>query len=80
MQAEEIRQLIEVGLPGATVVVRGDDGQHFDATVVSPDFEGQSMIRQHQMVYATLGNRMGTGEIHALGLKTYTPQEWAAAH
>ena len=80
MQAEEIRQLIEAGLPGATVVVRGDDGQHFDATVVSPDFEGQSMIRQHQMVYATLGNRMGTGEIHALGLKTYTPQEWAAAH
>jgi acid stress-induced BolA-like protein IbaG/YrbA len=80
MQAEEIRQLIEGGLPGATVVVRGDDGQHFDATVVSPDFEGQSMIRQHQMVYATLGNRMGTGEIHALGLKTYTPQEWAAAH
>jgi acid stress-induced BolA-like protein IbaG/YrbA len=72
--------LIEGGLPGATVVVRGDDGQHFDATVVSPDFEGQSMIRQHQMVYATLGNRMGTGEIHALGLKTYTPQEWAAAH
>jgi acid stress-induced BolA-like protein IbaG/YrbA len=79
MRAEEIRRLIEAGLPGATVMVQGDDGQHFDALVVSPEFEGKTMIKQHQMVYSTLGNRMGTGEIHALGLKTFTPREWSAA-
>ena len=79
MRADEIRQLIEAGMPGATVMVQGEDGQHFDAMVVSPAFEGLSMIKQHQLVYSTLGNRMTTGEIHALGLKTYTPQQWAAA-
>ena len=79
MRADEIRRLIEAGMPGATVMVQGEDGQHFDAMVVSPTFEGLSMIKQHQLVYSTLGNRMTTGEIHALGLKTYTPQQWAAA-
>lgn len=72
MTAEDIKQLIEAGLPDAEVDVRGDDGQHFEATVVSPAFEGQSVIAQHRMVYATLGNRMGN-EIHALALKTRTP-------
>ncbi|MGB1581922.1 MAG: BolA family protein [Nevskiales bacterium] len=69
MTAEQIKTLIQAGLPDAQVEVRGDDGQHFEAMVISPSFEGQSIIAQHRMVYATLGERMGA-EIHALALKT----------
>jgi acid stress-induced BolA-like protein IbaG/YrbA len=76
MQAEQIKQMIEAGLPGSQVEVRGDDGQHFDAVVVSPAFVGKGMLEQHRMVYATLGDRMQS-EIHALSMKTYTPDTWA---
>lgn len=69
MTANEIQQLIEAGLPGATVTVRGDDGQHFEAEVVSSAFQGIGVVQQHQMVYAALGTRMGA-EIHALALRT----------
>jgi len=69
MNAETIQQIIEQGLPGARVVVRGDDGQHFEAEVVYEGFAGQSVVAQHRMVYATLGERMGR-EIHALALAT----------
>jgi len=75
MQAIELQELIESGITGAEVTVRGD-GDHFDAVVVSGQFSGLSMVQQHQLVYGTLGARMG-GEIHALALKTYTPEEWA---
>jgi acid stress-induced BolA-like protein IbaG/YrbA len=76
MQASELQELIKDGIPGAEVTVRGD-GDHFDAVVVSGKFSGLSMVQQHQLVYGTLGGRMG-GEIHALALKTYTPDEWAS--
>lgn len=74
MNAETIRQLIEQGLPGALVEVRGEDGVHFEARVVSAAFAGKLPLARHRLVYATLGERMG-GEIHALALKTLTPQE-----
>lgn len=67
--AEEIKRLIETGLPDAEVMVAGDDGAHFAARVVSPSFAGKGVVEQHRMVYATLGERMG-GEIHALSLQT----------
>lgn len=51
------------------------DGQHFEAIVVSNEFAGKSRIQRQQLVYRTLGERM-TGEIHALSMKTYTPEEW----
>lgn len=70
---DEIQRLIEQGLPDAQVKVAGD-GQHFEAVVVSPAFAGMSRIQRHQMVYATLGGRMGN-EIHALSLKTLAPGE-----
>ena len=76
MNPELIRQLIEAGLPGAIVTVSGEDGVHFDALVVSDDFRGKLPLARHRMVYATLGERMG-GEIHALSLKTLTPDEAA---
>lgn len=77
MNADTIRQLIETGLPGARAEVRGDDGVHFEATVVCPAFAGKLPLARHRMVYATLGARMG-GEIHALQLKTLTPDEAGA--
>jgi acid stress-induced BolA-like protein IbaG/YrbA len=66
---EQIQQLIEAGLPGATVRVVGDDGQHFEAEVICAGFAGKNPIQQHRMVYATLGDRMGR-DIHALQLRT----------
>ena len=78
MNPQIIRQLIEQGLPGARADVRGDDGVHFEATVVSEAFRGKLPLARHRMVYATLGDRMG-GEIHALQLKTVTPEEAGAA-
>lgn len=79
MQAQQIKQMIEAGLSGAQVQVFGDDGQHFDAIVVAEAFAGKSMVQQHQMVYAALGGQMESGAIHALALKTYTPEAWAKA-
>ena len=69
MTKDDIRKLIEAGLPGAQVTVTGDDGQHFEAVVVCADFAGKSPVAQHRMVYATLGDKMGR-EIHALQLTT----------
>ncbi|SHE87635.1 BolA family protein [Thermomonas hydrothermalis] len=74
MNADLIRQLIETGLPGARAEVRGEDGVHFEATVICPAFAGKLPLARHRMVYATLGDRMG-GEIHALQLRTLTPEE-----
>lgn len=76
MDASTIRDLIERGLPGAKAEVRGDDGVHFEATVVADAFEGKSSLARHRMVYAALGSLMG-GEIHALALTTLTPAERA---
>ena len=69
-----IKQCIENGLQCDHVEVSGD-GRHFEAVVVSPLFRGQPKVRQHQLVYAVLGDRMRE-EIHALSMKTLTPEEW----
>lgn len=76
MQPESIRKLIEEGLPGATVQVVGD-GQHFEAVIVSDAFRGLSPVKQHQVVYGVLGDKMRE-EIHALSMRTLTPEQWAA--
>lgn len=52
------------------------DGRHFEAVVVSDEFAGMSRIQRQQRVYKTLGDRMNDGEVHALSIKTFTPQEW----
>ncbi|HZP65657.1 MAG TPA: BolA family protein [Rudaea sp.] len=74
MDTATIKNLIERGLPGAHAEVRGDDGVHFEATVVAAAFAGKLPLARHRMVYATLGDLMG-GAIHALSLKTVTPEE-----
>lgn len=75
MDPQTIKQLIEAGLPGADVVVEGDDGTHFQARIISSSFADKNMLQQHQMVYETLGDKMGT-DIHALSMQTFTPEEW----
>lgn len=74
MNANEVRKLIEAGLPGAQVEVVSDDGTHFESVIVAPQFAGKRMIQRHQMVYATLGALMGR-EIHALSIQAYAPDE-----
>ena len=74
VNADTIKTLIEQGLPGARAQVQGEDGVHFEAVVVSDAFAGKLPLARHRLVYATLGERMG-GEIHALALKTLTPEE-----
>ncbi len=68
---QNIKIWIEEGLQGSTATIKGDDGHHFEGTVIYTGFAGKSMLEQHRMVYATLGEKMG-GEIHALSLKTMT--------
>ena len=73
--AEVIQNLITQGLPGCQVSVDGD-GRHWYATVISEAFGGKSLLQQQRLVYGTLGERLITGEIHALSIKTYTPDDW----
>ena len=75
MTAQELQDLIGAGLPCAHLQVQGD-GRHWYATLVSAEFEGKRLIQRHQRVYATLGNRMVTDEVHALSMRTYSPSEW----
>jgi acid stress-induced BolA-like protein IbaG/YrbA len=76
MTADQLQQLIAAGLPCDHLEVSGD-GRHWSAVIVSAEFEGKRAIARHQRVYATLGQRMATDEVHALSMKTYTPAEWA---
>jgi len=73
---ESIESSIQAGLACERVEVAGD-GQHFQALVVSAAFAGKSRIQRHQLVYAALGERMRE-EVHALSMKTLTPEEFAA--
>jgi acid stress-induced BolA-like protein IbaG/YrbA len=73
---ESIQASIQAGLACERVEVAGD-GQHFQALVVSAAFAGKSRIQRHQLVYAALGSRMRE-EVHALSMKTLTPEEFAA--
>lgn len=75
MQNEDIKRMIETGMPGSEAHVTGD-GTHFEATVIAADFDGKSLLQKHRLVYATLGASMG-GAIHALSIRAYTPEEWS---
>jgi acid stress-induced BolA-like protein IbaG/YrbA len=77
MTAEQLQAIIAAGLPCEHLHVEGD-GRHWYATLVSPEFEGKRLIQRHQQVYATLGEKIKTDEVHALSMKTYTPAEWQA--
>jgi acid stress-induced BolA-like protein IbaG/YrbA len=74
MNSAEIARLIRAGLPGADVRVQSDDDAHFQARIVAEQFAGKRGVARHQLVYQTLGERMGR-EIHALSIEALTPME-----
>jgi len=76
IKPEVVKSYIQANLPCEFVEVRGD-GQHFEAVIVSAAFRGKSRVQQHQVVYRALGDRMRE-EIHALSMKTYSPEEWTS--
>lgn len=77
---EQVEELIKAGIPDARVQVQDltGGGDHLQAIVVSSEFEGKSLVKQHQLVYGTLQQALATEAIHALALKTYTPESWNA--
>lgn len=79
LSPEWIRERVLGALPGAEVEVIDTTGtnDHFEARVVSDEFVGIPMVRAHQLVYAPLKDVLATGELHALALKTFTPEQWA---
>lgn len=76
LSALQLEGYITSNLACDYIKVLGDDGTHFEAVIVSPEFVGKTMIQQHQLVYAALGDRM-RAEIHALSMRTYSPEKWA---
>ncbi|MGD8572625.1 MAG: BolA family protein [Gammaproteobacteria bacterium] len=78
MENAEIKALIEAGIPGVEARVKGD-GSHYEAIVIGDCFEGKSMVNQQKMVYAVLNEHITSGAIHALSIKTYTPEKWETA-
>jgi acid stress-induced BolA-like protein IbaG/YrbA len=77
MQPEQVQNIIAAGLPCEHLQVNGD-GQHFEAVIVSAEFVGHSRIQRQQRVNAVLRAYFDTGELHALSMKTHTPEEWSA--
>ncbi len=74
MNKDEIRQMILDGVPNSEVMIEGE-GDHFQAVIVSAEFEGMSKVKQHQMVYRAIGDAMQSA-IHALSIQTVTPEKW----
>lgn len=77
MPPSQVQIFIAEGLVCEHLSVAGD-GQHFEAVIVSPDFAGKNRVQRQQRVFAVVGERMQKNEIHALSMKCYTPEEWAA--
>lgn len=80
MPIEEVEALLQQAFPGDTIQVANPqgDGEHYQVLVVSGKFQNKTMVEQHQMVYAALGQAMRSA-IHALALRTFTPEQWARA-
>jgi stress-induced morphogen len=74
----QVKASIEAGIPDAIVQISDltGGGDHYQAVVVSAQFSGKSTIQQHRLVYGTVREAMASGAIHALALKTYTPETW----
>jgi acid stress-induced BolA-like protein IbaG/YrbA len=75
METEAVAVLIREGIPGVRVDVTGD-GSHFEAVVVGDLFAGRSPIQRQRLVMATVRPQIESGELHALSIKTFTPEEW----
>lgn len=75
---EKIQHAIQTAIPDAQVAVMdpNNDGHHFEAVVVSPAFEGMTLVRQHRLVLNALKEEFASDMVHALALKTFTPEKW----
>ena len=78
MNPEDIQKMIEAGLPECEIKVTGGDG-HFEAVAIGEVFDGLSSVKKQQKVYATLGDKITSGEVHALTIKTFTAAEYEKA-
>ena len=78
MQPEEVERIIAAGLPCERLQVAGD-GHHFEALIVSAEFAGKNRVQRQQRVNEVLRQHFNSGELHALSMKTQTPEEWSAA-
>jgi len=77
LEPKQVESWIAAGLPCELVAVQGD-GQHFDAVIVSSEFAGLNRVKRQQRINAILKARFDSGELHALSMKTLTPEEWNA--
>lgn len=77
MEPDAIRSLLEAGLTDPHVEVAGD-GRHFQALIVTPDFEGLPLLRRHRRVYDLLQSHIDADVLHAISMRTLTPAQWAA--
>ncbi len=75
MTTDDIQKLIEAGIPGSQAMVTGAEGK-YEATVISDAFDGLTMVKEHQLVYATIKDQIASGELHALSIKAFTVEEW----
>lgn len=75
MEPSQIKQMIEAGLPDCQAQVDGD-GAHFQAVVISPAFEQKATLARHRLVNSVLEEQINSGELHALSMRTLTPEEW----
>ena len=76
MQIDDIERLIREGLPEATVKIDGD-GRHFQAVIVSPAFEDKTLLQRQRLVNSILESHFHSGDLHALSMRNFTPEEWA---
>mgnify|MGYP000072152761 CR=1 FL=1 len=76
---DQVEAMIKVEIPDAQVQVLTSDGEHYEVIVVSPVFEGKRLVQQHQLVYNAIQTEMLSGAIHAMAVKTYTPQAWESS-
>ncbi|WP_291992462.1 BolA family protein [Candidatus Accumulibacter sp. ACC003] len=77
MQPEQVRKIIADGMSCEHLQVAGD-GQHFEALIVSSEFVGRNRVQRQQRVNEVLRAHFNSGELHALSMKTQTPDEWSA--
>jgi len=78
----QVEDMIKTALPDAQVQVQDltGGGDHYQAVVVSAEFSGKTLVQQHQLVYGAVRQAMSSEAIHALALKTYTPEDWIATN
>jgi acid stress-induced BolA-like protein IbaG/YrbA len=78
---DELKALIQAGLPDATIEVEDLTGtqDHYQAVIVSKAFEGKGLVQQHKLVYQAVQAAMASDQVHALTLKTFTPAQWQSS-